>query len=279
MVYKIINKFMSVSGVHNKFIKDAIRENPYVPPSSITKSFQSFSLSDLKKSFYKEVNLYLDKSIYQYIISRELLNSGHFSWAAVTQYYANYYSISGLIRLHEHGFSKIGNKGIEIQNDSANKYKVRKISNNGLHRVVWDKFYSLFQNFDYKPHIFYFICVPLQSNNNYYESDRRNTINYGPGEGYNEIYYTQSKIQRLKKENQKDTYSINKFIRVNEWVDIDNVTQNRIRLLANVIHEVDKLSEFPIEVKERFNNRKKFISKFEAKVGIRNRIIGWLEGK
>ncbi len=279
MVEKIIKKFISVSGVHDKFIKDAIRENPYVPPSSITRSFQSFSLSDLKKSFYKEVNLYLDKSIYQYIISRQLLNNGHFSWADVTQYYANFFSISGLIRLHEHGFSMIGNNGIEIQNDSANKYKVRKISNNGLHRVVWDKFYSLFQNFNYKPHIFYFICTPLENNNNYYESDRRNTINYGPGEGYKEIYSTQSAIQRLKKENLKDSYCSNKFIRVNEWADIDNVSQNRIRLLANVIHEVDTLSDFPIEVKERLNIRKKFISKFEAKVKIRNRIIGWLEGK
>lgn len=205
------------------------------------------------------------------------MQDGQFTWSAITQYYANFFAISGLIRLCEYGFSRIGNIDVEILYDSG-IYKIRKIKVEGLHRIVWKTFYTLYKNFNYKPNIFYIIYSPIINNNVYYESNRRNDFNYNPGKGYNEIYFTRNTILKQKKEFLVDTYSSSKFIKVNEWIDLDNITQYRIRLLANIISEIDKITEFPAHAKERFIIRKNLIHKYEKDKRHRERFLAWLEG-
>lgn len=278
MFHNIVANFRSLSGICEGFVKDAIRMNPMLPPNLITKRFQDFYSRDLRNSFYKEVNLYLDKAIYQYIFSRVLLKNGNFSWGAVTQYYATFFSISGLIRLFENGFSKIGNVSVEVESQ-ANSYRIRTIGAEGLHRVVWHKYYVLFKGFDYKPHIFYVVYSPYENNNYYFESDRRNDLNYDPSSGYHEIYQTASTIHKLIKERTADNYSKNAFSRVNEWVDLDTIVQNRIRLLANIISEIDKLSDFPLFCRDRHSIRKQIVQKYEKDRKIKDRIVAWLEGE
>lgn len=278
MYHNIVEKFRTVSGICEGFVKDAIRVNPVLPPNQITTYYQPFYSQDLRNTFLKEINLYLDKAMYQYILSRELLNNGNFSWGAVTQYYANFFTISGLIRLFETGFSRIGNISLEVESQESS-YRIRKINAEGLHRVVWSKYYLLFKEFNYKRHIFYLIYVPYDNSNYYYESDRRNELNYAPGAGYQEIYQTNSTIRYLINERVKDNYSKDSFSRANEWVDLDAITQYRIRLLANIISEIDKLSDFPVFCRERFSNRKKIVQKYERNKKIKDRIVGWLEGE
>ncbi len=220
----------------------------------------------------------MDKAIYQYILSRELLNNGNFSWGAVTQYYANFFTISGLIRLFETGFSRIGIISLEVELQKSS-YRIRKINAKGLHRVVWRKYYILFKEFDYKRHIFYLIYVPYDNGNYYYESDRRNELNYAPGAGYQEIYQTNSTIRNLINERVKDNYSKDSFSRTNEWGNLDVITQYRIRLLANIISEIDKLSDFPGFCRDRLSIRKNIVQKYERNRKIKDRIVGWLEGE
>lgn len=277
MFHKIVANFRDVSGVCEGFVKDAIRTNPALPLSLITHKFQPFYSNELKNRFFKEVNLYLDKAMYQYIISRSLLHEGIFSWGTVTQYYANFFAISGLIRLHENGFSRIGNLDVEVQQQS-DIYEIRKTNTEGLHRIVWSKFYALYKGFDYKPQIFYTVYSPI-NNNNYYESDRRNEINYNPASGYQEIYQTYSTVKSLIKERTKDAYFTDKIELANEWIDSDTRTQYRIRLLANIISEIDTLSYFPTHVKERLRNREKFIQRYETDKRYRIRFLGWLTGE
>jgi hypothetical protein len=279
MFNNIVAKFINVSGVCEGFVKDAIRTNPILPLPFISTTPQAFYSQNLRAAFFKEVNSYLDKAIYQYILSKELLNKGNFSWGAVTQYYANFFAISGLIRLHEHGFSRIESLDVEVQYQPNDRtYRIKKINVKGLHRVVWSTFYSLYNGFDYKPHIFYIVYSPLKSNNFYYESDRRNDINYNPATGYNEIYQTFNAINNLIKERTKDTYSKDRIYQTDEWSDLDNITQYRIRLLGNIIFEIDKLTDLPTYAKERSIKRKNIIHRCENKK-YRERIIGWLEGE
>jgi len=232
----------------------------------------------LRNTFYKEVNLYLDKAIYQYILSRALLRNGYFSWGAVTQYYASFFSISGLIRLFENGFARIGNMSVAVE-WQTNSYRIRRIATEGLHRVVWHRYYSLFKGFDYKPHIFYVVYSPYESSNYFFEPDRRNDLNYDPSSGYQEIYQTSATIRSLIKERTADIYSKNAFQRVNEWVDMDTIVQNRIRLVANIISEIDKLSDFPSFCRDRLSVRKKIVQKYEKERRIKDRIVMWLEGE
>ena len=277
MFNNIVTRFINVSGVCEGFVKDVIRTNSILPLQFISTTPQAFYSQNLRDAFLKEVNFYLDKAIYQYILSKELLNKGNFSWGAVTQYYANFFAISGLIRLHEHGFSRIGNLDVEVQYQ-PNIYRIKKINVKGLHRVVWSKYYFLYKGFNYKPHIFYIVYSPLKTYDFYYESDRRNDINYNPATGYNEIYQTFNTIRNLIKERTKDTYSKNQIYQTDEWVDIDNITQYRIRLLGNIIFEIDKLSNFPTFAKERSTKRKNIIHRYENNKKYRERIMGWLEG-
>ena len=69
------------------------------------------------------------------------------------------------------------------------------------------------------------------------------------------------------------------FSKADEWVDLDAITQNRIRLLANIISEIDKVSDFPVFSRERLSNRKKIVQKYEINKKIRDRIVEWLEGE
>lgn len=278
MFHSIVAKFRNVSGVCEGFVKDVIRTNPVLPLNQITTTFQDFYSQDLRNSFFKEVNLYLDKAIYQYILGRRLLGEGNFSWGAVTQYYANFFAISGLIRLFEAGFSRIGKLDVEVQAQS-NIYKIKKIKVEGLHRIVWLRFYSLYAVFDYKPHIFDVIYSPIKSEDYFYESDRRNEINYNPASGYNEIYQTNTSLRNLIRERTQDAYRIDHFERISEWVDLDNITQYRIRLLANIVFEIDRFSDFPLHAKGRFINRKNIIQKYEGNKKHRERFMGWLEGE
>ena len=278
MFYSIVKKFRPASGVCDGFVKDAVRTNPVLPPSFITNRFQPFYAKEIRNTFFKEVNLYLDKAIYQYIISRRLLRDGNFSWGAVTQYYANFFAISGLIRLFENGFSRIGNASIEVDSQ-ANIYRIRKISSEGLHRVVWRKYYALFNDFDYKREIFYPVYVPYELGNYYFESDRRNSLNYDPGVGYQEIYRTRKSIKSLVKERVRDLYSNTSFSRQNEWIDLDSLTQHRIRLLGNIIFEIDRVSEFPFFCRERLLKRNAIVQNYEQDKKLRDRINAWLEGE
>ncbi|MFZ5995072.1 MAG: hypothetical protein ACOYU4_08815 [Thermodesulfobacteriota bacterium] len=278
MFHGIVKKFRSASGVCDGFIKDAVRTNPVLPPNLLTYRFQQFYAKEIRNTFFKEANLYLDKAIYQYILSRGLLKDGNFSWGAVTQYYANFFAISGLIRLFESGFSRIGNASIEVDSQE-DIYRIRKISSEGLHRVVWGKYYILFNAFDYKREVFYNVYVPYEPGNYYFESDRRNNLNYDPGVGYQEIYQTTYTIRDLIKERVRDNYPKTSFSRSNEWLDLDTITQYRIRLLANIISEIDKLSDFPLFCRERLSNRKKLVQKYEKDRKLRERVVEWLEGE
>ncbi|MCL4474718.1 MAG: hypothetical protein M1508_00625 [Nitrospirae bacterium] len=278
MFHSIVAKFRTASGVCDGFVKDAVRTNPVLPPNLITKRFQPFHAKEIRNTFFKEVNLYLDKAIYQYILSRRLLRDGNFSWGAVTQYYANFFAISGLIRLFENGFSRIGNTSIEVDSQ-ANIYRIRKISSEGLHRVVWGKYYALFNDFDYKREVFYAVYVPYEPGNYYFESDRRNNLNYDPGVGYQELYQTRKTIQSLVRERARDLYSSTSFSSQNEWIDLDSLTQQRIRLLGNVIFEIDRVSEFPSFGRERLLKRNAIVHKYEQDKKLRDRISAWLEGE
>ncbi|MDP2682155.1 MAG: hypothetical protein Q8P28_05005, partial [Deltaproteobacteria bacterium] len=99
-------------------MKDELSEAPTLsfPLKCNTDAFVS---SNLVNIFYKEANLYLDKALYQYILSHRLIADGNFSWGAVTQYYSSFFAISGLIRLHEVAFVRISSNDYEIQHDTG----------------------------------------------------------------------------------------------------------------------------------------------------------------
>jgi hypothetical protein len=168
------------------------------------------------------------------------------------------------------------NVAVESQADS---YRIRRIPTEGLHRVVWHKYFSLFKGFDYKPHIFYVVYSPYGNNNYFFEPDRRNDLNYDPASGYQEIYQTSTTIRNLIKERTADSYSKNAFQRINEWIDMDAIVQNRIRLVANIISEIDKLSDFPLFCRNRLSVRRKIVEIYEKDRRIKDRIVAWLEGE
>jgi len=60
--------------------------------------------------------------------------------------------------------------------------------------------------------------------------------------------------------------------------DIDASTQYRIRLLANIISEIDNVNVHRSIVKERFESRKKMILHYEENIKYQKRYLSWLEG-
>lgn len=266
-----------MSGVYNKFLKDELSEAPtlFLPLKCKTEAFVSSNLINI---FYKEVNLYLDKALYQYILSHRLIADGNFSWGAVSQYYSSFFAISGLVRLHEVAFVRIGSNDYEIQHDTGTVYKIRLMKTKGLHRPVWETYYKLYNNFTHENKVFLWIVRPYM-NDIYFDTNRRNDINYAPGKGYDEIYQTTATINRLKKERASDLYSPTEFYKENEWTDTTVLTQHRIRLLANLTYKIDSQSDYPAQVKERVNNREKLIQKYEDDIRYRKRYLSWIKGE
>lgn len=274
-----LSKFSKVSGVCNKFLKDEIRETPTLLLPQITQKFTPFLSSNLLNVFYKEVNLYLDKALYQYIIARKLMAKGNFSWGAVTQYYASFFAISGLLRLNEAAFVRIDISDYEVsKTDDGNIYNIRTARTKGLHRIVWKTFYSLYKDFSCEDTIFSYVVNPYKGEI-YYDTNRRNDINYAPGKGYDEIYKTTTIVNRFKKERLNDRYASTSFYDDNDWVNSDVLTQHRIRLLANLICKIDKDSIFPAQVKDRISDRKNLIQKYEEDLKYRKRYNSWIDGE
>lgn len=279
MVTIDLYKFSEVSGVYNKYLKDEIREIPTLLLKQVTQKFTPFLSSNLLNIFYKEANLYLDKALYQYIISRKLMAKGDFSWGAVTQYYASFFAISGLLRLQEAAFVRIDASDYEVsKTDDGNIYNIRTARTKGLHRIAWKTFYSLYKDFSCEDTIFSYVVNPYKGEI-YYDTNRRNDINYAPGKGYDEIYQTAATINRFKKERTSDLYSSTKFHKENEWIDATVLTQHRIRLLANLICKIDKDSIFPAQVKDRISDRNNLIQKYEEDLKYRKRYNSWIDGK
>lgn len=273
------SKFSQVSGIYNKFLKGELVETPTLFLQQVKHNkFESFVSANLTNIFYKEANLYLDKALYQYILSRKLITSENFSWGAVTQYYASFFVISGLIRLHEVAFVRIGANDYEIQSDTGMVYKIRLMKTKGLHRTVWETYYKLYKNFTHANKVFSCVMTPYMSDI-YFDTNRRNDINYAPSKGYDEIYQTKTTTNRLKKERTSDSYSPTNFYKENEWVDVSVLTQHRIRLLANLICKIDGQSDFPVQAKERVDNREKIIQRYEDDIRYRKRYLSWIRGE
>ncbi len=156
----------------NGCVKTYIREKliSYVGPEKIYK----ITDQEFKACLLNEANLQLSKAIYNWSIYKRLVSKGLWSWAFVTLYYAQFYSISGLLNLQGNAFSRpllLKEDGREKQvlfhvyPDSFKEGKFYfEMRSYKPHEDLWKQYHGLYRSYRYQ----------LERYSDLYEYDRNN---------------------------------------------------------------------------------------------------------
>jgi hypothetical protein len=177
------------------YIKDVLAQNYLVLPVNKNDTTPLFS-QDISRALLHESILYVLRSMSQLVSYEAIYTKHEFSWALVTLYYSNYFSVLSMNRLAGNAVSTVKTNS----NSNSNSYEIstttnptyfniKKIQKNN-HILVWQINYKLYGNFNWIDSSCDQIIVKV-NNNNYYEKTIREYMNYHP-DSYRELLQTKT---------------------------------------------------------------------------------------
>ena len=142
---------------------------------------------------------YLLRSMSQ-IASYEVICSRHqFSWALVTLYYSNYFSILSMNRLAGSAISTTekGPTYKVARTEVQSNFWVERINVNN-HKEIWQDNYNLYADFNWHDNLYDEIIIKVirQANRDHYERKSRERMNYYP-DSYEELFNSRSTINEI----------------------------------------------------------------------------------
>lgn len=147
--------------VYNKCIPDGIVKNYCKYLFEYQNEKKVFRVTDhsFKNCLLNEANRQLDKALYNWSIYKRLVSKGLKSWGTVTLYYAQYYSVIGLLNLQGTSFSRPQLKydGLEREvqfhiypedySEGRMYFEIRDLRK--PHEDLWRQYYATYHRFDF----------------------------------------------------------------------------------------------------------------------------------
>ncbi|MBN1639243.1 MAG: hypothetical protein JW866_09760 [Ignavibacteriales bacterium] len=181
---------LTVSEQCRKFFKT-------LDPKIIEESFNtnkclSISGDDIVSAILMEASEFFLKAVLNYFAQYELIKKGYITWAKVTNYYSSFFSVNSLLRLQLKLFTKIWNNNlftIFFNPQSKTFYLKKNKFNNANHRMIWQRYYQVYDNFSLNDARYEPIYKKKYLDTDFSdEIDLRNAINYKPYGGFQEIW-------------------------------------------------------------------------------------------
>ena len=179
------------------YIKYFLAERAYILPKNIGDKEQIVS-PIIGQAMLHEALRYLLRSMCQ-IVSYEVVCSKHqFSWALVTLYYSNYFSVLSMNRLAGSAISTANRNNYKIaRTEVQSNFWVERTKVNN-HKEIWQDNYNLYANFNWHDNLYDEIIIKVirPVNRDHYERKSREYINYHP-DSYEELFNSRSTINEI----------------------------------------------------------------------------------
>ncbi len=194
--------FRNCTGETNFTLKEFLRDNYYLKNDNdiyINKSLNNYIFSD--------IHILLKKAITNILAGDNLLQKSFSSWAFVTCYYSNFFTIQALNRLSLNFDLHLNNYyDVKLLNAVKHEYKFTKASkSSSSHQSQFDKFYTNFNHFKNKKSINRSWNIGIRNYKDGSETILRNEINYTISKNhFDELLIELPKFKRNIVEFQKD---------------------------------------------------------------------------
>jgi hypothetical protein len=242
----VFDKIQLSSANCNECVKSYIKDN-LISYEGQDKIYR-ITDQDFKTCLLNEANLQLSKAIYNWSIYKMLVSRGLWSWAFVTLYYAQFYSISGLINLQGNAFSRpllLESNGREKQvlfhvypeNFKEDKFyfEMRRYK---PHEDLWKQYHGLYRKYRYKLERYSYL-YEYDRNNEFKILELRHYINYDISfliNDFMEYLLSPEDLENFASKMEQDIFSAN--YSDDEHLELEYIASLRIRLLFDILHEI-----------------------------------------
>lgn len=221
-----------------------------------------FRITDprIKNTFLNEANIQLNKALYNWSIYKRLVEKGLYSWGIVTLYYAQFYSIIGLLNLQGIAFPRpylqtSSGTPKEIQfhvypeHFLENKivFEIRRL--NKPHEDIWREYYNTYKGYRHE----------LSKFNALYQYDMDNPLdpvkmrmnaNYDVTFQFIEYLFTQEELLEFALKMQQNVFNLSQYDDENLYEEY--IASLRINLLFDMLNKIMSTSTLS-STNEAFN--------------------------
>ena len=178
-------------------VKDVLTSRSPALPTQTGTTGTLYSL-ELGPALLHEAFLYHFRSLYQLVAYDAAFCKKQHSWAGVTLYYSNFFSILAMNRLAGGAASTTaGGRHFKVSAEQVqSSYTIEKIETNN-HVIVWKTNYELFYNFNWRDTSCDGVVIQVPHvARKLYEKQRREYLNYNPT-SYVEMFRTGNKLRDM----------------------------------------------------------------------------------
>lgn len=235
---------------------------------------------EFKSSMLHEANLQFNKSLYNWSAYKRLVSKGLWSWAYVTLYYAQFYAVTGLLNIQGSAFTRPLLEGKEHQlhiypeNFEDGIFIVESRRLNKPHQDVWNQFYKIYKNFNYKlPD--YHELYEYDNENPFVPISLRNFTNYDITYDFPEYSFNEENLNAFIDKMSVDIFQSS--FEDDNYLTIEYIASLRIKLLFEILNNVLDQESF-IEKKHELNNmRKLMLDRTDDDTPVKRTFNKWVE--
>lgn len=203
---------------------------------------------DFKACLINEANLQFSKALYNWSIYKQLVSKGLWSWAFVSLYYSQFYSINGLLNVQGNAFSRpilLTEDGKEKQvlfhiytEDFAKGKFYFEMRDYSPHEDLWRQYYAVYRDYRFR----------IKEFSQLYEYDRvnplkamklRHYVNYDVSfiiNDFIEYSWPLDELENFALRMQQDTFLL--LINEDEYSEMEYTSSLRIKLLFDILHGI-----------------------------------------
>lgn len=176
-----------------KFLKNVLVGQLTQLPVSVNSTTKVFD-PNISRALFHEAVVYFFRSLSQLVGYEASYQRRQLSWAGVTLYYSNYFSILSMNRLAGLAITTLPSAGTfsVFREPTQSSFSIQRINRNN-HEQVWSDNYNLYSNFSWYDTSFDGSIIKVHSSHRqHYERRRREFLNYHP-DSYQEIFSSSTK--------------------------------------------------------------------------------------
>ena len=187
------------TGYSPRFASEQVEGYVGLPPAAFsTTSWVPFTSPQLREALFHEVVHFVDRSLYQLVVGKQLVSEGRLAWGLVAYYYSSFFAAQAAIRLKGIFFVKVNYDSertpppthrLEVVNLLTDRFQIRRAGATGEHVRVWNTFYEEFRSISTRPSwaMYEVITSETDPELRLVEMHQRHLVNYVPGCGYVEL--------------------------------------------------------------------------------------------
>lgn len=284
---KYSDKLLSIDYIKQFIYRDSERSglvktylmNNITDPKGNVFEIEDTSISGL---FFNEAILQLDKAVMNWSAYKRLVSNGLWSWAYVTLYYAQFYSVISMLNIQGTAFSR---PKFIIETNSEKEYQFHiypKEFEKGIfiaeqrrlgkpHEDVWKQYYDTYSKFSYKLQLFHEL-YSYDKENKLEPTQLRNYLNYDIKYCLNEYNFSDEEMKNYIEIMSDNIFTEGRILKDNSYIEY--IATLRIKLLYLILREIveENIHE---DIMFHDENRIKMLNKIKDNTSVLSNYTDW----